>query len=127
MKRLLPTALMLALLFAGAAEARTVRADVVIAPTGTCMIRAGGGIGCFGDAVPAKYTDGYIWIRRAGRARLSESGGTLAPTTGAPKRLGRGDRWVKRGVICRWGSGAMTCRNRQGRGFRLTRKSYRVW
>ena len=126
MKRLLPAIVLItALVSAGQAEARTVRADVAIAPTGTCMIRSGGGIGCFGDAVPAKYTDGYIWIRRSGRPRISESGGTLAPTTGRPRRLGRGDRWKKRGVTCVVRNG-LKCWNGQ-HGFWLTRTAYRLW
>jgi hypothetical protein len=118
-------AVLLTLVCAISAEARTVRADIAIAPTGTCMIRSGGGIGCFGDAVPANFTDGYIWIRRSGRPRISESGGTLAPTTGRPRRLGRGDRWKKRGVTCMVRNG-LKCWNEQ-HGFTLTRRSYRLW
>jgi hypothetical protein len=116
----------LAFLAAPSAQAKTVRSQVALAPTGTCMISAAGGIGCFGDAVPASYTDGYLWLRKRGKALIREAGGLLAPVTSRPVRLRNGDRWVKRGIKCRWQRGRLTCRNRSGHGFWLTKRAYRV-
>lgn len=116
-----------ALLLAPSAEAATSRAPIVQVPTGICMIHANGGIGCFGTVVPARWTDGYLHLRKRGKVRMGDAGGLLAPVSSRPKRLRKGDRWVKRGVRCRVISGGVKCQNRARRGFRLRKQNYRTW
>lgn len=117
----------LALLLAGPAEAKTYRGPIVQVPTGICMIKADGGVGCFGRAVPAEFTDGYLWMRKHGRVHHGDSGGSLAPISDRPVRLRPGDRWVKRRIRCRVIQGGVQCQNRSGHGFRLRIRRYRVW
>lgn len=91
------------------------------------MVHGNGGIGCFGDVVPAKYTDGYLWMRKRGKVRMAESGGLLAPVTSRPVRLRPGDRWIKRHVRCQVIRGGIKCQNRARHGFRLRKRGYRIW
>ena len=128
-KRLAATTFVLFAIVAGSADARAVDSDVIIAPTGACMISdLGGGIACFGEAVPSTYTDGYLGLRRSGKTYLGEAGGML---TGSPDawdtpRVHRGDRWNRRGVRCRVIPGGIKCFN--GRhGFRLKKHGYRTF
>ncbi|HTU14221.1 MAG TPA: hypothetical protein VMF31_03415 [Solirubrobacterales bacterium] len=111
------------------AEAKTYRANMVIAPTGWCMIKAGGGIGCSSPAIPAM-TDGYAWIRKQGRTHLGDTGNLISPVSSElpsnPPQLRRGDRWNKRGVRCRVIPGGIKCSNGK-HGFRLKKRGYRVW
>lgn len=127
MKRLALIVLTLVFLSPGASEAATEKSPFVTTGFGWCMISDRGGIGCSSPAIPS-VTDGYAGIRRRGRAFLGDVGNPLTKRPlPMPKRLRNGDRWVKRGVTCRWRQGKLTCRNRSGHGFWLTKRAYRVF
>lgn len=115
-------------LFTGPAGAKTHHGPIISVSTGICMINdVNRGIGCFGDAVPSQFTDGYLWTRKRGRVHRGDAGGLLAPVSQQPVRLRPGDRWVKRGIRCRVVRGGIKCQNRAGHGFRLKKRSYRTW
>lgn len=115
-------------LLSGPAEAKTHRGPIIQVATGICMINGGArGIGCFGDAVPAEFTDGYLWMRKRGRVHHGDAGGLLGPVSQWPVRLRPGDRWVKRKIRCRVIRGGIRCVNLTGHGFQLRKRGYRVW
>jgi len=128
MKRLLLALVVLVLLPAGAASAKTYKAPFVVTGLGWCSIKAGGGIGCASPAIPA-YTDGYAYIHRRGRTAYGDTGDLISPAwvnPVNPPHLRRGDVWRKRGVTCVQRRG-IKCWNRGGHGFKLTRSNYRDW
>jgi hypothetical protein len=123
----LPLVLLTLVALPASAEGKTYRSSYVITPTGWCMIKDGGGVGCSSPSIPAM-TDGYAWMKRRGKVQLGDTGNPITKRPLKPPfpRLRKGDRWIKRGITCRIQRG-LKCRNRAGHGFRLTNRSYRIW
>lgn len=112
------------LLIAPAAQGFTTKKGSITTNTGYCSVRAGGGIGCFGKAVPAPNgTDGYLWLKASGKAHQAESGGAIGFPQGPTFHLNRGDIWQKRGVTCYVGGG-IKCKNRKGHGFKMNNRKF---
>ena len=62
--------------------------------------------------------DTYLAVRPRGRARMSERGDF--PGFAAPRRtLHYGDTWQRPGIRCTMHTTGLTCRNRDGHGFRI--------
>lgn len=111
------------------AQAKTIRSNHVIAPTGSCMIRTGGGIGCFSSTIALRRgASGYFWMLPRGRARVAWTRDSFfrGRRTPEPVHMDRGDRWVKRGVVCVLRA-QLRCQNRSGRGFLISEYRVRRW
>lgn len=113
---------------AAAAQAGTSHADNVVSPTKliSCFaVRYGSGIECSASYLPRiGELDPFLALKPRGRSRLGERGDFPGYTT--PRRtLHYGDRWKPRrkatGITCTMRSTGLTCRNRDGHGFRLTK------
>lgn len=126
MKRAIFAALFCFLLLPATSDAKTFKAKSVFASAGLCQLRYGGGIACFGDAVPATYTDGYLWIRRGGKVRFGDAGGLVGPYAPNTPHLRPGNRWNKRGIRCKAIRGGIKCSNGQ-HGFRLKKRAFKTW
>ena len=68
--------------------------------------------------------DTYLALRPRGTARLSERGDFPGFAT-PPRTLGYGDTWKRPGIRCTMSKIALTCRNRDGHGFRIQRGDVR--
>ncbi len=104
------------------AQAKTYRSAHVVAPTGSCMIRTGGGIGCFSSTIASRRgANGYLWMKKRGQARAGWTRSSFYRGRRAldPQILERGDRWIKRGVVCVLRA-QLNCRNRSGHGFTIS-------
>jgi hypothetical protein len=94
-------------------------------PSGNIACQAAGGrVMCgvlssrHGDSIPA------YWVRRTGLAHRSEIVGD--PATDVPVlRYGRSKHLLRGGVVCTSRKTGLTCRNRSGHGFFLSRESQR--
>jgi hypothetical protein len=97
---------------------------------------------CEGSAVPAPKKSnamegdaGFVFLgarRRPSVARLSQNtwvGAETSPLRQVFVRLGTGRRWSSSSlhISCSIGRSAVTCRNRTGNGFTLSRGSYRAF
>jgi hypothetical protein len=121
--RPLAAAAFAALLLAAPAQAETVTAKRVTLDTFTScflvMPVAGGGIECASTALPdTGELDPYVELHRHGRARVGQRG-DYPGFPGRKVRLHDGDVWRIAGVTCRVKARTITCRNRDGHGFRL--------
>lgn len=120
-----------------AAEARTSRALVVTTPSKlvTCYaltFAAGGGIECQAPYLRAPATgegDATLQLHPRGRSRSIRRGDFPGYSTKRRPTLDYGTRWLParggRGVLCRSRSTGLTCSNRSGHGFRLTKGDVR--
>lgn len=129
---LIATLAVASLVLPAAAEARTVRADNVYAygqgDVSCYAVRYGSGIECMSEAVPSKFTDGYLGLRRTGKTRLGDRGDFPGYTT-TRRKLRVGDVWrpkrKARGIVCRFESQGLRCTNRSKHGFLIEPKAYR--
>ncbi|MGX6448695.1 hypothetical protein ACVU7I_11610 [Patulibacter sp. S7RM1-6] len=118
---------------AATAQAQLRKANNVRSPTSniTCGVvkRSGpkSGIWCFARYLPASVgTDGYIGLRRRGTSYTGEAKSFHGYAT-KRETLDYGDTWEPRrgaqGISCRMLAAALTCTNRDGRGFRLSKEA----
>lgn len=117
---------------AAAAHAQLQKANNIRSPTSniTCGVVKGtgpkSGVWCFAKYLPASAgTDGYIGLRRRGQSYTGEAKSFHGYKTKRVE-LDYGDTWEPRygaqGISCRMLAAALTCTNRDGRGFRLSKE-----
>ncbi|WP_026911824.1 hypothetical protein [Patulibacter minatonensis] len=128
----LPALLLAPLLIPPAADARTLRGNNVYAygdgKVNCYVVHYGGtGIECMSQAVPSGDGDGYLALRRTGRARVGARG-DYPGYGGTRRKLRSGDTWrpghSARGITCAIQHGVVKCINRSGHGIALSPSEY---
>lgn len=124
--------LLVPLALPAAAGARTITADNVTSFGSfgvNCHVRqVDAGLECSSRAIPAPNgTDGYLELKRTGKARRKERGDFDGYDT-SRRRLREGDTWRPRhtatGIVCRRRTFDIRCVNTAGHGFTISPKKY---